>query len=101
MAVQAAVFFKIYHIPSYRSKLPQSFRTHKHFYAAFKSITRCLQGMGVRITHKDVLTSAFGEAIRKVLQKPSYRVAAGLISRKLRARKRTPVQEAAGVLAIL
>lgn len=55
----------------------------------------------MRITHKDVLTSAFGEAIRKVLQEPSYRLAAGLISRKLRARKRTPVHEAAGVLATL
>lgn len=55
----------------------------------------------MRITHKDVLTSAFGEAIRKVLQEPSYRAAAGLISQKLRARKRTPVQEAAGVLATL
>jgi glucuronosyltransferase len=57
--------------------------------------------MGVRITHKDIFTSALGEAIRKVLQEPSYRAAAGLISRKLRARKRTPVQEAAGVLATL
>ncbi len=57
--------------------------------------------MAVRITHKDILTSAFGEAIRKVLQEPSYRAAAGLISRKLRARKCTPVQEAAGVLTPL
>ena len=53
----------------------------------------------MRITHKDVFTSAFGEAISKVLQEPSYRAAAGVISRKLRARKRTPVQEAAGVPA--
>jgi len=55
-----------------------------------------LQGMGVRITHKDIFTPAFGEAISKVLQDPKYRAAADLISRKLRARKRTPVQEAAG-----
>lgn len=52
--------------------------------------------MGVSISHKDILTPAFGEAIRKVLQDPSYRAAAELISRKLRARKRTPVQEAVG-----
>ena len=35
------------------------------------------------------------------MQEPSYRAAAALISRKLRARKRTPVQEAAGVPATL
>lgn len=59
-------------------------------------ITVVLQGMGVRISHKDIFMPKFGEAIRKVFQDPSYGAAAELISRKLRARKRTPVQEAAG-----
>ena len=49
------------------------------------------------ITHKDILTPAFRESITKVLLDPSFRAAASLISRKLRARKRTPVQEAVGV----
>ena len=55
-----------------------------------------LQGMGVRVNHRDIGTPAFGQAIRRVLEEPSYRAAAALISRMLRARRQTPVQEAAG-----
>ena len=56
-----------------------------------------MQGMAARISRKDLLTPAFGEAIQKVLQDPGYAAAAAEISRKLRARQRTPKQEAAGM----
>ncbi|CAL5228006.1 g11061 [Coccomyxa viridis] len=61
---------------------------------AAKMIAR---GMGVKISKEDITTSAFREAIHKVLTDPSYAAAAARVSRKLRARKRMPVQEAAGM----
>ena len=54
------------------------------------------QGMGVRVRHKDIGTPAFSQALRKVLEEPGYRAAAARLSRMLRARRQTPVQEAAG-----
>ncbi len=50
----------------------------------------------MKISRKDIFKPALVEAIQKVLQDPSYAAAAANVSRKLRARKRTPVQEAAG-----
>ena len=41
-------------------------------------------------------TPAFGEAITEVLSTPRYTKAAQAMSVKIRARKNTPVQEAAG-----
>ena len=55
-----------------------------------------LQGMGVGILQKDIATQAFEEALRKVVTEPRYTAAARKVSQKLRARKRTPVEEAAG-----
>ena len=54
------------------------------------------QGMGVRVRHRDIGSPAFGRALRKVLEEPGYRAAAAHLSRTLRARRQTPVQEAAG-----
>ena len=59
------------------------------------------QGMGVRVRHRDIGTPACGQAIRKVLEEPSYRAAAARLSRMLRARRQTPVQEAAGACGLL
>ena len=58
------------------------------------------QGMGLRVRHRDIGTPAFGQAIRKVLEEPSYRAAAARLSRMLRARRQTPVQEAAGACSL-
>ncbi len=51
----------------------------------------------MRISHEDITVPTIVEAIQKVLQDPSYTAAARRVSKKLRARKRTPVQEAAGM----
>ena len=59
------------------------------------------QGMGLRVRHRDIGTSAFAQAIRKVLEEPGYRAAAVRLSRMLRARRQTPVQEAAGACGLL
>ncbi|CAL5228007.1 g11062 [Coccomyxa viridis] len=53
------------------------------------------KGMGVGILQKDIATQAFEEALRKVVTEPRYTAAARKVSQKLRARKRTPVEEAA------
>lgn len=51
----------------------------------------------MRISHADILTEALPEAILHLLGDRRYAQAAAMVSVKLRARKRTPVQEAAGV----
>ena len=56
-----------------------------------------LQGMAARISYEDITKPAFLEAIQKVMLDPSYTAAAAKVSRKLRAWRRTPVQEAAGM----
>ena len=55
-----------------------------------------MQGFGLRISHADLLTDALPEAIRHLLGDSQYADAAAKVSTQLRARKRTPAQEAAG-----
>lgn len=57
---------------------------------------KTLQGFGEQISHLQIGTPAFREALLRVLTDPIYTRAAQTLSVKLRARKRTPVQEAAG-----
>lgn len=55
-----------------------------------------LQGFALRVRHSDIGTEAFPAALTELLGNGSYAAAAKAISVKLRARKRTPVQEAVG-----
>ncbi len=52
--------------------------------------------MAVPVRHSDIGTEAFPAALAELLGNGSYAAAARRISVKLRARKRTPVQEAVG-----
>lgn len=52
--------------------------------------------MAVRVRHADIGTEAFPVALRLVLLDGSYAAAAKRVSVKLRARPRTPTQEAGG-----
>ncbi|BDA49336.1 UDP-glucuronosyltransferase 2A1 [Coccomyxa sp. Obi] len=52
------------------------------------------RGFAVRVRHSDIGTAAFPVALAQVLGNGSYAAAARKMSVKLRARKRTPVQEA-------
>lgn len=56
-----------------------------------------MQGFGVRLSPDQAGTPAFKEALMEVLTNPKYTAAARAMSVKIRARKNTPVQEAAGV----
>ena len=56
----------------------------------------CLQGCGVQVQPSEAGSPAFSIAINKVLMDSRYTEAAQALSRKLRARKNTPVEEAAG-----
>ena len=60
-----------------------------------------LQGFGVRLCPMQAGTPAFREAIMEVLSNPRYAKAAQAMSVKVRARKNTPVQEAAGAHSAL
>ncbi len=55
-----------------------------------------MQGFAVRVHHEDIGTERFPEALKRILTEPSFKEAAKRVSRKLRARPRTPTQEAAG-----
>ena len=55
-----------------------------------------LQGFAVRISKADLTGERLEEAVLEVLSDTRYATAAAGVSRKLRARKRAPVQEAAG-----
>ena len=55
-----------------------------------------MQGFGLRLSLSQVGKPAFKEALMEVLKNPRYTVAAQAMSVKIRARKNTPVQEAAG-----
>ncbi len=52
--------------------------------------------MAVRVRHADIGKEAFPAALRRLLLDGSFAAAARRISVKLRARPRTPTQEAAG-----
>ena len=54
------------------------------------------QGFALRVSHADIGTDRFPKTIRRVLSEPSFAAAAEKLSVKLRARPRTPTQEAAG-----
>lgn len=60
------------------------------------SQARCLQGFGQHIRTNQAGTPAFQKALMAVLTDPRYTQAAQAMSVKIRARKNTPVQEAAG-----
>ncbi|BDA49333.1 UDP-glucuronosyltransferase 2A1 [Coccomyxa sp. Obi] len=53
------------------------------------------RGFAVRVHHEDIGTERFPEALKRVLTDPSFKEAAERVSLKLRARPRTPTQEAA------
>ena len=53
----------------------------------------------MRISHADLGTQALPAAILRVLREPQYAAAAERISTRMRARPRTPLQEAAGARA--
>lgn len=55
-----------------------------------------LQGLGLRVSHADIFTDRLQEALERVLSEPSFTAAARNLQVKLRARPRTPTQEAAG-----
>ena len=59
------------------------------------------QGFGEQVDPSQIGTPAFQAAVMQVLGNPKYAQAARAASKKLRARKRTPTQEAAGVQALL
>jgi hypothetical protein len=62
---------------------------------------RCaLQGFGVQVSPLETGKPEFREALLEVLTNPKYTVAAHAMSAKIRARKNTPVQEAAGALLL-
>jgi len=56
-----------------------------------------MQGFGLRVSPSQLGKPAFKEALMEVLTNPKYTAAAQAMSVKIRARKNTPVQEAAGV----
>ncbi len=58
------------------------------------------QGFGVRVEPTQAGTPAFGAAIMEVLSNPQYKKAAEAMAVKIKARKNTPVQEAAGKLCV-
>ena len=55
--------------------------------------------MGLRILPGEFKAGRIGQALRRLHEEPSFREAAGNISRKLRSRRITPRQEAAGEIA--
>ena len=57
-----------------------------------------MQGFAVQLSPHQAGMPAFREALMEVLTDPKYTKAAQAMSVKIRARKNTPVQEAAGVL---
>ena len=59
------------------------------------------QGFGLRVDVSQIGTPAFEAAIVQVLNNPWYTEAARAASVRLRAQKRTPVQEAAGEQTVL
>ena len=58
-----------------------------------------MQGFGLQVDPTQAGTPAFQKALMAVLTDPQYTKAAKAMSVKIRARKNTPVQEAAGVPA--
>ena len=58
-----------------------------------------VQGFGLQVDPTQAGTPAFQRALMAVLTDPQYAKAAKAMSVKIRARKNTPVQEAAGVPA--
>ena len=63
---------------------------------AGKKIFRALQGFGVQVSPLETGKPEFREALLEVLTNPKYTTAAQAMSAKIRARRNTPVQEAAG-----
>ena len=59
------------------------------------------QGFGLRVSPSQLGKPAFKEALMEVLINHKYTAAAQAMSAKIRARKNTPVQEAAGVHSLL
>ena len=56
-----------------------------------------MQGFGLQVEPTQAGTPAFQKALMGVLTDPQYATAAKAMSVKIRARKNTPLQEAAGV----
>ena len=56
----------------------------------------CMQGFGLQLRPAQAGKPTFREALVEVLSNPKYAKAAKAMSVKIRARKNTPVQEAAG-----
>ena len=56
----------------------------------------CLQGMAEKVDTSQIGTPEFSQSMLKVLTQESYSQAAKSLSAKIRAHKRTPVQQAGG-----
>ena len=63
------------------------------------TMCNCLQGCGVQVHPAEAGGPEFSAAINKVLTDSQYTKAAQALSRRLRARKITPVEEAAGTIS--
>ena len=95
--------YKIVHIHN-TSGLAHSTATKQFYlynvYACFKKHSQrslvSKQGFGVQVLPSQISKPVFLAAILEVLRTPSYSAVAQAMSIKLRARKRTPVQEGAG-----
>jgi hypothetical protein len=57
-----------------------------------------LQGFGLQLSPFDLGKPAFRDALMEVVANPKYAEGARALAVKIKARKRTPVQEAAGTL---
>ena len=60
------------------------------------SCCRPAQGTGLHLFREQVTPGAVHAAVMRLLSEGSFREAAQRVSRRLRSRKRTPLQEAAG-----
>ena len=59
-----------------------------------------LQGMAVMLSREGLSSESVYNAFTRVLEDGSYRAAAARMSKRIRSRKRTPLQETAGELSI-
>ena len=57
-----------------------------------------LQGMAALLPRKGLSAEGVYDVILRVLTEEDFRAAAGKVSKRIRSRKRTPLQEAAGEL---
>lgn len=72
-----------------------TFSTAQH--SQCRPVLTCTQGMAEKVSPSQIGSPGFSQALMKVLTEDSYSQAARALSRKIRAHKRTPVQQAGGM----